>query len=63
VSNGTFGYLPFGADMHEERRFGDLVIPSRVTPGWNYRQASAQRQPIPSSYGVSPTADNAGAPR
>jgi hypothetical protein len=22
--------------MHEERRFGDLVIPSRVTAGWNY---------------------------
>lgn len=36
VAKGTFGYLPFGADMHEERRFGDLVIPSRVTAGWNY---------------------------
>jgi hypothetical protein len=22
--------------MHEERRFGDLVIPSLVTVGWNY---------------------------
>jgi hypothetical protein len=31
-----FAYLPFGADMHEERRFGDLVIPSRLTAGWNY---------------------------
>ena len=36
VSKGTFGYLPFGADVHEERRFGDLVIPSRMTAGWNY---------------------------
>ena len=36
VSKGTFGYLPFGGDMHEERRFGDLVIPSRVTAGWSY---------------------------
>jgi hypothetical protein len=36
VSKGTFAYLPFGADMHEERRFGGLVIPSRVTAGWNY---------------------------
>jgi hypothetical protein len=36
VSKGTFAYLPFGGDMHEERRFGDLVIPSRVTAGWNY---------------------------
>jgi hypothetical protein len=36
VSKGSFAYLPFGAEMHEERRFGDLVIPSRVTAGWNY---------------------------
>ncbi|MGN6168056.1 MAG: DUF6544 family protein [Solirubrobacteraceae bacterium] len=36
VTKGTFAYLPFGADIHEERRFGDLVIPSRVTAGWNY---------------------------
>ena len=36
VSKGTFAYLPFGADVHEERRFGDLVVPSRVTAGWNY---------------------------
>ncbi len=36
VTKSTFAYLPFGADMHEERRFGDLVIPSRVTAGWNY---------------------------
>jgi hypothetical protein len=36
VSKGTFGYLPFGADVHEERRFGDLVIPGHLTAGWNY---------------------------
>ena len=36
VTKGTFAYLPFGGDMHEERRFNDLVIPSRVTAGWNF---------------------------
>ncbi len=36
INKGTFAYLPFGADMHAERGFGDLVIPSRVTAGWNY---------------------------
>jgi hypothetical protein len=36
VTKGTFAYLPFGGDMYEERRFGDLVIPSRLIVGWNY---------------------------
>lgn len=36
VTKGTFAYLPFGADIHAERRFGDVVIPSRVSAGWNY---------------------------
>jgi hypothetical protein len=36
ADKGTHAYLPFGADVHEERRFGDLVIPSRLTAGWNY---------------------------
>jgi hypothetical protein len=36
AEKGTFAYLPFGADMHTEGRFSDLVIPSRVTAGWNY---------------------------
>jgi hypothetical protein len=36
ATKGTFAYLPFGVDMHAERHFGDLVIPSRVTAGWNY---------------------------
>lgn len=34
VGKGAYGYIPFGADVHEERRFGSLVIPSRVTAGW-----------------------------
>ena len=29
-----FGYIPCGREVHEERRFGDLVVPSRVTVGW-----------------------------
>jgi hypothetical protein len=30
------GYVPFGADVHAERRFGDVTIPSRLTAGWGY---------------------------
>jgi hypothetical protein len=30
------GYLPFGADVHAERTFGALTIPSRVTAGWGH---------------------------
>jgi hypothetical protein len=29
-----FGYIPFGGNVHTERRFGDVVLPSRVTIGW-----------------------------
>lgn len=29
-----FGYIPCGGTIHAERRFGDLVLPSRVTVGW-----------------------------
>jgi hypothetical protein len=29
-----FGYIPFGGDVHAERRFGDVLVPSRVTIGW-----------------------------
>lgn len=32
----AFGYIPFGGEIHAERRFGDLVLPSRVTVGWWY---------------------------
>jgi hypothetical protein len=30
------GYLPFGVDVHAERRFGGLTIPSRLTAGWGH---------------------------
>ncbi len=29
-----FGYIPCGCEVLAERRFGDLVVPSRVTVGW-----------------------------
>ena len=29
-----FGYIPFGGRIDEERRFGDVVLPSRVVVGW-----------------------------
>jgi hypothetical protein len=32
--NGGHGYVPCGCEVHAERRFGDLVVPSRVTVGW-----------------------------
>ncbi|HEV7919105.1 MAG TPA: DUF6544 family protein, partial [Solirubrobacterales bacterium] len=36
---GTVGvkkpqYIPIGCDVHEERRFGNYVIPSRFSVGW-----------------------------
>jgi len=34
VGQKEFGYIPFGGDIHAERRFGDVVLPSRVTVGW-----------------------------
>jgi uncharacterized protein DUF6920 len=30
----TFKYVPFGGDVHAERRFGDLVLPSTLSVGW-----------------------------
>ena len=30
------GYLPFGADVHEERSFGTLTVPSRLSAGWGH---------------------------
>jgi hypothetical protein len=36
VTKGHFGYHQFGADVQAERRFGALVIPSRVIAGWGY---------------------------
>ncbi|MEA2156079.1 MAG: hypothetical protein QOE11_2219, partial [Solirubrobacteraceae bacterium] len=31
-----FGYAPFGGDVHAERRFGSLLLPSDITVGWGY---------------------------
>lgn len=36
VGQKDFGYIPFGGDMHAERRFGPVVLPSEVTVGWWY---------------------------
>ena len=30
------GYVPFGADVYEERRFDALTIPTRITAGWRH---------------------------
>ncbi|MEA2222881.1 MAG: hypothetical protein QOH83_1257 [Solirubrobacteraceae bacterium] len=30
----TFQYIPFGGEVHAERRFGDLALPSDLTVGW-----------------------------
>lgn len=32
--HGRRGYIPCGGDAHAEKRFGDVVIPSRLTAGW-----------------------------
>jgi hypothetical protein len=34
VGEKAFGYIPFGGEVHAERRFGDLVIPSSLSVGW-----------------------------
>src|SRR4051794_28069397 len=34
AGQNDFGYIPFGADIHAERRIGDLVLPSGLTVGW-----------------------------
>ena len=33
------GYAPFGAEVHAERTFGPVTIPSRFTAGWGYGTA------------------------
>jgi hypothetical protein len=33
---GLHGYIPCGGHVLEERRFGDVTIPSRVSVGWWY---------------------------
>jgi uncharacterized protein DUF6544 len=37
-----FDYVPCGCDVHAERRFGDLVIPSRLTVSWWHGTPRAQ---------------------
>jgi hypothetical protein len=34
VGRPAYGYLPCGCEVHAERRFGALVVPSEVTVGW-----------------------------
>ncbi|HKP91981.1 MAG TPA: DUF6544 family protein [Thermoleophilaceae bacterium] len=36
--HGRRGYVPMGGLVREERRFGDLVLPSRITCGWWFDQ-------------------------
>ena len=36
VGRPGYGYIPFGGDIRAERRFGDVVVPSRITAGWWY---------------------------
>jgi hypothetical protein len=38
--DGKAGYQPFGADIHGERSFAGLTVPSRFTAGWGYGTAS-----------------------
>jgi hypothetical protein len=34
TEDGSFGYVPFGGQMQEERAFGGYTIPSKVAVGW-----------------------------
>ena len=34
--HGRRGYIPCGGDVHAEKRFGNVVVPSRLTAGWWY---------------------------
>jgi hypothetical protein len=34
VYQNDYGYIPFGGNVTAERRFGDFVLPSRVSVGW-----------------------------
>jgi hypothetical protein len=34
LKDARHGYVPCGAEVHAERRFGPLLLPSRVTVGW-----------------------------
>jgi hypothetical protein len=34
TEDGSFGYIPFGGQIQEERAFGGYTIPSKVGVGW-----------------------------
>jgi hypothetical protein len=34
AGENRFQYIPFGGEIHAERRFGDLVLPSSASVGW-----------------------------
>jgi hypothetical protein len=34
VDQDDYGYIPFGGHVSADRRFGDFVLPSRVSVGW-----------------------------
>jgi hypothetical protein len=34
TEEGSFGYIPFGGQIQEEREFGGYTIPSKVSVGW-----------------------------
>lgn len=38
-----FGYIPCGCEVEAERRFGDLVVPSRITGAWWFGTARETR--------------------
>jgi uncharacterized protein DUF6544 len=33
------GYVPFGADVYEERSFNALTVPTRISAGWGHGTA------------------------
>jgi hypothetical protein len=40
---GDLGYVPCGCEVHEHRRWGGLVVPSRVTVGWGFGTPAYRR--------------------
>lgn len=34
ADQNDYGYIPFGGNVTAERRFGDFVLPARVSVGW-----------------------------
>ncbi len=34
VGQPQFGYIPFGGEVHAERRFGEFTLPSEISVGW-----------------------------